>query len=186
MSSKKSQHNHVDLLDCFRTDLGWVAMLGSGETFERPAGTLKRLTFGHRSREAALDALLAKGFDEFRRSIWHASLRRDLQNYARGIPVDFGYTQVDVAQLTPFQRAVVGRCRQIVYGSVLTYAQLATRAGSPRAARAVGNCMAANRFPIVVPCHRVVAQGGRLGGFSAPQGTDMKRCLLDLECHAKS
>jgi len=64
---------------------------------------------------------------------------------------------------------------------VLTYGQLATRAGSPRSARAVGNVMASNRVPLIIPCHRVVAAGGALGGFSAPHGTRLKRRLLKLE-----
>ncbi len=82
---------------------------------------------------------------------------------------------------TAFQRAVIDHCRRIPRGEVLTYGQLAERAGYPRSARAVGNVMATNRVPLIVPCHRVVGAGGNLGGFSAPQGLQMKRRLLRLE-----
>jgi methylated-DNA-[protein]-cysteine S-methyltransferase len=83
--------------------------------------------------------------------------------------------------LSDFQRAVVGHCRRIPPGQTLTYGQLAARVGRPRAARAVGRVMATNRFPLIVPCHRVVAAGGVLGGFSAPQGLAMKKRLLAAE-----
>ena len=76
---------------------------------------------------------------------------------------------------------MIHQCRLIPYGQVLTYGELAERAGSPRAARAVGNVMRTNRFPLIVPCHRVVGAAGALGGYSAPTGLKMKRRLLRLE-----
>ena len=88
---------------------------------------------------------------------------------------------IEWPRLTEFQQRVLETTREIRYGETLTYGQLAARAGSPRAARAVGTVMANNRFPIVVPCHRVVGSGNGLGGFSAPQGTTLKRLLLELE-----
>ena len=66
-------------------------------------------------------------------------------------------------------------------GETVSYAELAGRAGSPNAARAVGGVMAGNRVPLLVPCHRVVGAGGRLGGFSAPTGVELKKRLLALE-----
>ena len=66
------------------------------------------------------------------------------------------------------------------------YGQLASRAGSPNAARAVGNCMANNRIPLLIPCHRVVGANGELGGFSAAGGTDLKRRLLNREAAASA
>ena len=68
---------------------------------------------------------------------------------------------------------------KIDYGQTLTYAQLAERAGSPHAARAVGQAMAKNPFPLVYPCHRVLASGGGLGGYGP--GLEMKKWLLALE-----
>src|SRR5437762_530922 len=63
----------------------------------------------------------------------------------------------------------------------LTYGDLSAAAGAPGAARAVGNVMAQNRYPIIVPCHRVVGSAGSLGGFSARDGISMKRRMLEME-----
>ena len=82
---------------------------------------------------------------------------------------------------TEFRRRVLQQCRRIPYGDTLTYAELAVAAGSPRACRAVGNIMARNRIPLVIPCHRVVGSHGSLGGYSAPSGLPMKQRLLRLE-----
>lgn len=83
--------------------------------------------------------------------------------------------------LTDFQREVLSACRKIPAGRTLTYAQLAARIGRPRAARAVGNALARNPLPLLIPCHRVVAGNRKLGGFSADAGVDLKRKLLALE-----
>jgi O-6-methylguanine DNA methyltransferase len=104
-----------------------------------------------------------------------------LQRYADGEAVDFSDVPVALDHLSAFQRRVVKACRAIPAGQRRTYGELAAAAGSRGAARAVGQVMACNRVPLVVPCHRVVASGGGLGGFSAPQGLAMKRRLLALE-----
>ncbi|MAG94582.1 MAG: hypothetical protein CMJ48_12665 [Planctomycetaceae bacterium] len=112
---------------------------------------------------------------------WSPSFRERLQDYARGVEVDFVDLKIDFPDRTRFQRSVIAATRRIPWGATRTYGQLAQSAGSPRAARAVGSVMAANRFPIIVPCHRVVGAGGRLGGFSAPQGVTLKQRMLELE-----
>jgi methylated-DNA-[protein]-cysteine S-methyltransferase len=106
---------------------------------------------------------------------------QQLVRYAEGEPVDLRDVPVALDHLSAFQQRVVKRCRAIPAGQRRTYGQLAAEAGSPSAARAVGQVMASNRVPLIVPCHRVVAAGGGLGGFSAPQGLAMKRRLLALE-----
>jgi methylated-DNA-[protein]-cysteine S-methyltransferase len=80
---------------------------------------------------------------------------------------------------TEFQLTVWGALREIGYGETITYGELATRIGRPRAARAVGQALARNPLPIVVPCHRVVGHLGELTGFGG--GIERKRLLLDLE-----
>lgn len=84
----------------------------------------------------------------------------------------------DYAGMTPFRKRVMEELRKVPAGSTVTYGQLAAAAGSPGAARAVGNVMAMNPVPLLVPCHRVVATDG-LGGFAG--GLDVKRALLELE-----
>ena len=108
-------------------------------------------------------------------------LVRRLQAYAEGEPEDFRDVQVDLDGLSGFRRRVLEACRQIPYGQTLSYAELAARAGFPKAFRAVGNCLAANRVPLIIPCHRVVCSDGRIGRFSAPGGGRMKRRLIRLE-----
>jgi methylated-DNA-[protein]-cysteine S-methyltransferase len=81
---------------------------------------------------------------------------------------------------------VLQACRKIAPGKTLTYAELADKVGSPGAARAVGNCMARNRFPLIIPCHRVVGSNGHLGGYSAAEGIPFKKRLLELEAMARA
>lgn len=163
-----------DRLDVFPTELGWMAIVGSG-------GTLNRLTFGHASPEAAIEALPTQVVRSAKPAPWNRPLARRLRAYAAGARDDFRDIEVDLLALSDFQRRVLECCRRIPYGKTLTYAQLAAEAGSPRAARAVGQCMAANPIPLVVPCHRVVATNGGLGGYSAPGGIRLKQRLLALE-----
>ncbi len=142
---------------------------------------LRRLTFGHRSAEAAARALEPGWLDRAEPGTWNAPLLRRLQAFASGVSDDFRDVQLEPSRPSEFRRRVTRRCRRIPYGQTLTYGELAAAAGSPGAARAVGNCMAANRFPLIVPCHRVVAADGHIGHFSAPGGTGMKRRLLAME-----
>jgi methylated-DNA-[protein]-cysteine S-methyltransferase len=88
---------------------------------------------------------------------------------------------VDLGRLTPFQQSVLQTIRVIPVGAVWTYGQVARSLGRPKASRAVGQALGRNPVPIVVPCHRVVASGGRLGGYSAGGGLESKRYLLGLE-----
>ena len=79
----------------------------------------------------------------------------------------------------PFHAKVLRVLVRTPYGRTVTYGDLAFRAGRPHGARAVGQAMARNPVPLVIPCHRVVASGGGLGGYGG--GLDLKRRLLDLE-----
>jgi methylated-DNA-[protein]-cysteine S-methyltransferase len=105
-------------------------------------------------------------------------VRRELDDYFHGRLHRF-HLPIDWTLSAGFLRQARQACYAIPYGQVLTYAQLAARAGSPTAVRAAGNAMARNPIPIVVPCHRVVRTGGALGGYGG--GLDVKRWLLDLE-----
>jgi methylated-DNA-[protein]-cysteine S-methyltransferase len=87
---------------------------------------------------------------------------------------------------TPFQREVYEALLKIPKGQVRTYAQVARMIGSPKAARAVGQALKRNRWAPEIPCHRVIASDGTLGGYSAPGGLAAKRRLLQREGAPKS
>ena len=98
-----------------------------------------------------------------------------------GEPRDLSDVPLDVGAIPEFERRVYEAARTIPPGSVLTYGEVAARIGEPGAAQAVGRALGRNPFPIVVPCHRVVAADGKLGGFSAPGGRSTKLRLLAIE-----
>lgn len=98
-----------------------------------------------------------------------------------GEPVDLRAVVLDEDGLDAFRRAVYAATREIGPGAVATYGEIARAIGKPDAARAVGAALGANPFPIVVPCHRVLAADGALHGFSAPGGTATKRRMLEIE-----
>ena len=104
-----------------------------------------------------------------------------IRSYAAGEVQDFRDVRIDLEHLNMFSRRVVQLCRELRYGETIEYGQLARRSGSPTAARAVGQVMALNRLPLIIPCHRVVSAGGRMGGFSAADGVATKRRLLAME-----
>jgi methylated-DNA-[protein]-cysteine S-methyltransferase len=89
--------------------------------------------------------------------------------------------QLENDNLSTFAKNVHQELINVPYGQVVTYGELAVRAGSPRAARAVGRVMSSNPFPLIVPCHRVVNTGGRIGNYSAAHGSTTKAWLLDFE-----
>jgi methylated-DNA-[protein]-cysteine S-methyltransferase len=164
----------------FPTALGWIALATRRES-------LVRLVFGYPNARAAREALAiaskakpADGHDSPVGS-WTASLKDRLDAYAAGQADDFVDVRVWSENWTPFQQHVLDCCRQIPFGQTQTYAELATAAGSPGAARAVGRTMATNPIPLVIPCHRVVGSAGDLRGYSAFGGLDAKRRLLALE-----
>ena len=99
----------------------------------------------------------------------------------QGERIDLADVTLDMASVPDFHRRVYEITRSIPPGETLAYGDIAGRLGLPGSARAVGQALGRNPFPIIVPCHRVLAAGGRMGGFSAHGGTDTKLRLLDIE-----
>lgn len=89
--------------------------------------------------------------------------------------------ELDTSAVPGFNLRVYELARSILPGQTLTYGEVAARLGEPQAARAVGQALGANPFPIIVPCHRVLAAGNKSGGFSAPGGARTKLRLLEIE-----
>ena len=103
---------------------------------------------------------------------------KELRAFLAGAPADFHNLPLDL-QGTPFQLRVWQELRRIPWGGAISYRELARRAGSPQAFRAVGQANAVNPIPIIIPCHRVISADGGLGGYSS--GLWRKRWLLDHE-----
>lgn len=99
----------------------------------------------------------------------------------RGEAADLSAIVLDLDAVPAFHRRVYAVARAIGPGRTRTYGEIAAELGESGSARAVGQALGRNRFPIVVPCHRVLAAGGRAGGFSAPGGTATKLRLLEIE-----
>ena len=106
------------------------------------------------------------------------AVRRELSAYFAGVPTDFA-ALILAPRGTPFQLRVWQELRRIPWGQTISYGELARRVGNPKASRAVGQANAVNPIPLIVPCHRVIAAGGGLGGYSS--GLDRKRWLLRHE-----
>lgn len=98
-----------------------------------------------------------------------------------GEPVDLSGVRLNMTGMPEFHQQVYAVARTIPPGQTLSYGDIATRLGAPGSARAVGQALGNNPFPIVVPCHRVVAAGGKIGGFSATGGSVTKIRMLEIE-----
>jgi methylated-DNA-[protein]-cysteine S-methyltransferase len=105
----------------------------------------------------------------------------DIRRLLAGEKPDLLDVRIDEARVPEFNRRVYAVARSIPPGETLTYGELATRLGDKLLARDVGQALGANPWPIVVPCHRITAAGGKLGGFSARGGQDTKLKLLAIE-----
>jgi methylated-DNA-[protein]-cysteine S-methyltransferase len=104
-----------------------------------------------------------------------------IQRLLPGEKVDLRFIELDMSAQPAFHRRVYEAAREIPPGKVETYGELAVRLGEPGEARAVGQALGRNPYAVIVPCHRVLATGGRLGGFSAPGGVATKERLLAIE-----
>lgn len=112
---------------------------------------------------------------------WVQNLEKGILQIISGKSFDFSDIPLADEKISPFFREVYKQARRIPFGSVLSYGELAKRSGSPLAFRAVGQAMAKNPWPFVVPCHRILASRGKLGGFSLGDGPETKAVLLKAE-----
>ncbi|MDY0385908.1 MAG: methylated-DNA--[protein]-cysteine S-methyltransferase [Methanolobus sp.] len=116
------------------------------------------------------------------KTVFQAILR-----YFAGENIDFSDYELDLCELTEFQRKVLEEVRKIPYSETVTYQELACRIGNEGAARAVGAAVAKNPYPIVIPCHRVVSSSG-IGGFcgeTSGEKVELKKKMLKMEEHYK-
>jgi len=160
----------------FETSLGWAALAWD----DAGLAAVRIPTAGRDDAEAALkrrlpDAVTAEPPPPV------AKVVADIRDLLAGGKPDFADAPLDLSRAPAFHARVYEIARAIPPGETLTYGQVAERLGDKRLARDVGQALGANPWPIVVPCHRVTAAGGKLGGFSAPGGAHTKLKLLALE-----
>ena len=112
-----------------------------------------------------------------------AAVVAEAKRYFAGERIDFSAITLDLKSVDPFRRTIYNALRKVGFGETVTYGELAKRAGAnePQAAQDVGVAMARNPVPLIIPCHRVLAAGGKIGGFSAPGRTETKQRMLALE-----
>lgn len=155
-----------------RTNHGWIGLLLSARGLR--AATLPRDT-----QDEALRELMEMGASGPALEATLDGLPEKVRAIASGQPADGIARYLDWDGITPFRRAVLEEAMGIPPGETRSYGWLAAKAGRPRAARAVGRVMATNPFPVIVPCHRVVASNGALHGYGG--GLEMKERLLRAE-----
>ena len=157
----------------FQVKPGWMGLVGNEKGVERiylPGLTKEDLQ--KRIRQEFPESEEGGGFLD--------GAKRELVEYFEGKRDRFEMP-LDLSRATPFQKKAYKVMSTIPFGEVRTYRWLAEKTGNPKAVRAAGSANAHNRWPVVIPCHRIVGSDGRLTGFSAPGGLDLKAALLKLE-----
>ena len=159
----------------FQTKWGYFGLAGTESALNRT-----QLPW---SKKENVENRLLQNLTEFEHDKdYFKHLQEQIAAYFDGCLVEFGLDiPVSIDNLGQFGREVLNACRNVEFGQTITYSQLATKSGRPAAGRAVGNTLAKNPLPLIIPCHRVVRTDGGIGGFTAPGGTDLKVRLLEHE-----
>lgn len=163
----------------FRTKWGWCGIAGTKEG-------LLRAELPCQSRLQVKSRLLAGLKDPQYSKGYFLSVQSKIKDYFAGKKVDFKSVPVLMDRFRPFSKDVLRACRKIEFGDTKSYAELAGKVKKQSAARAVGNAVARNPVPLIIPCHRVICSDRRIGKFSAAGGQQTKRKLLALESSANS
>ncbi|WP_061214395.1 methylated-DNA--[protein]-cysteine S-methyltransferase [Syntrophomonas wolfei] len=168
----------------FDTSWGWAAVLSDNRLIKR---TILPFAVGLNEFKTGLES---SGIESrlFGENDVTLPLINNIRRYFQGQLIDNWEAQWDINSLPAFTQKVLQHISQIPYGVTKTYGEVARELGKPRAARAVGRALSLNPLPLLIPCHRVLAQNGGLGGFTAPGGVETKKALLALEnevisCH---
>jgi methylated-DNA-[protein]-cysteine S-methyltransferase len=160
----------------FNTDWGWMGIITSDLG-------IRHITLPRNSPQTVYH-LISSYLDQIEPDdVRIGDLPQRLKSYLNGQRVAFT-DRLDMAHSTQFQQAAWITTRSIPYAETRSYAWVARQMGIPRAARAVGQALAHNRLPIIIPCHRVIASDGSLGGFGG--GLELKQRLLQMEYHSQN
>jgi methylated-DNA-[protein]-cysteine S-methyltransferase len=163
----------------FETSYGWCGIVSGGDG-------IKRIILGYKSYSSVKGTItrLYPAIKDEENSILSRA-REELLKYLSGEAAHLDFP-IDLPKATPFQRKVWEETRSIPYGDVKTYRWLGERLTTPGVSRAIGNALARNPLPLIIPCHRVIRSDGAVGGFSLPGGTTLKSTLIELERSNKS
>jgi len=157
----------------FQTKLGWMGLVGDEKG-------VQRIYLPEPSREDLVERITREFPNGREGDQALAEAKKEILEYLDGCRKKFEIP-LDLSWATPFQQKVYQTMLAIPFGRVQTYRWLAEKIGNPKGLRAVGSANGKNRCPLVVPCHRIVGSDGRLTGFSAPGGLELKAQLLRLE-----
>ncbi len=157
------------------TELGQIGLVGSG------AG-LRRIVLPRPAKGTVFKWIMEGYTGAIADSTPFGDLPHRLKCYLEGERVSFD-DELDLADTSLFRRAVWEATRAIPYGQTRSYGEVARRIGKPGASRAVGQALAKNPLPIVVPCHRVIGKDGDLTGFEG--GLELKKSLLQIEATSR-
>lgn len=171
MNNLQQEKSSLSLL-LFEVSIGYIGLIGS-------INGLKRVILPQRTEQKVIEIAKVDGiYKPSDSSTFLGDLPSRISLYFQGKNVKFD-DKVDYGNATDYQKMIWGLVRRIPYGHTITYGGLAEISGNAKAARAVGNVLARNPVPIVVPCHRVLSSDDSLGGFSG--GLRLKKYLLKLE-----
>jgi len=161
----------------FRTKWGFFGLLADSKG-------LLRTVLPMRNYKTVKKYLLVGTFQSAKKDkALYSELQKFIKCYYKDGYVDFGKVPLSIShpRLGDFALKVLKVCKATPLGKTITYSQLAEKAGLPKAARAVGNILAKNLLPLIIPCHRVIRADGKIGNFSAPGGGKMKKKMLEHE-----
>ncbi|MBN2455357.1 MAG: methylated-DNA--[protein]-cysteine S-methyltransferase [Sedimentisphaerales bacterium] len=159
----------------FRTKWGYFGIAGTDKGLVR---TQLPIRDQHKLKSFLLKGLKAVVYEKD----FHISFQKQITAYFNGYYINFdSHMPVILDSLSLFSQVVLKASRDIRYGKTRSYGEIAKRIGRPKAARAVGRAIASNPLPLIIPCHRVTYNDGRIGGFSSLGGVEMKKKLLALE-----
>ena len=163
----------------FKTNFGWIGL-------EKSANHITLITFPVDSNADCENSILSISKNSKRCDHHFSNIKEKISLYLSGQKVDFSSIHLDYSAHTPFSKKTLEACRKIPSGETRSYKWLAKNAGSPLAYRAIGQIMAKNKFPIIIPCHRIVGSNGKLTGFRGEMhDIAMKMKFLDLENNLK-
>jgi methylated-DNA-[protein]-cysteine S-methyltransferase len=158
----------------FKTSIGWCGVV----TYKKE---LRRIYIGYKKYNQLLSKITEKFGKNLKKITATGELIEKINLCCSGKKTSFGKFKLGWYSLTPFQTKVLRAAMKIPYGTVSTYGDLAKKIGHPNSSRAVGNSLSKNPFPLIVPCHRIVRGDGKIGGFSAGGGKELKEKLLRIE-----